>query len=158
MADDENFAEEVEPDPAEYKDTAPNPEQLKSSALINQSIVGFLEEIAPGEATVKLVCTDDMVADQKGLIHTGFMFNSANYAALLAINEPNAITIVSKANFLLPAVLDDEVIFKARAMQTESRKRVVRVDGFLRDNKIFEAEFSIVVMDRHILGMNLSGI
>ena len=158
MADDENFAEEVEPDPAEYKDTAPNPEQLKSSALINQSIVGFLEEIVPGEATVKLVCTDDMVADQKGLIHTGFMFNSANYAALLAINEPNAITIVSKANFLLPAVLDDEVIFKARAMQTESRKRVVRVDGFLRDNKIFEAEFSIVVMDRHILGMNLSGI
>lgn len=158
MADDENFAEEVEPDPAEYKDTAPNPEQLKSSALINQNIVGFLEEIAPGEATVKLICTDDMVADQKGLIHTGFMFNSANYAALLAINEPNAITIVSKANFLLPAVLDDEIIFKAHAMQTESRKRVVRVDGFLRDNKIFEAEFSIVVMDRHILGMNLSGI
>jgi len=158
MANEDLFIDTAEPDPSEYKDTTPDPEQLKTSPLINRSIVGYLEEVMEGEAIIRLNCTEDMVADQKGLIHTGFMFSSANYAALLAVNEPNAITIVSKVNFLLPAVLNDEIIFKSHAMQTESRKRIVKVDGFIRDNKIFEAEFSIVIMERHILNMNLSGI
>lgn len=156
MADEEElFREEIQSDPSEYKDTAPDINDLKTSSLINQNIVGFLEEIEEDGALVRLNCTEEMVADQKGLIHSGFLFSSASYAALTAVNEKNAVIAVSKANFLSPLKLGDVVDFRARAFQNTGRKRVVEVIGTLRQNKVFEAEFSIVILDRHILSLDL---
>ncbi len=156
MAEEEsNFRDELEPDSSEYQDNAPDPTQLKASTLINQNLVGVLDDIKEGEAVVKFTCTEDMVVDQKGLIHSGFIFSSANYAAIAAINHQNAILAVSKANFLAPAALNDVITFRAKAMQTEARKRVVEVAGYLQDVKIFEAEFSVVVLERHVLSLHL---
>lgn len=156
MAEESNFRDdEFEPDASEYKDTAPDPTQLKASTLINQNLVGVLDEIRDGEAVVKFTCTEDMVVDQKGLIHSGFIFSSANYAAIAAINHQNAILAVSKANFLAPAALNDILTFRAKAMQTEARKRVVEVVGYLQDVKVFEAEFAVVVLERHVLSLHL---
>lgn len=150
----ELFTDSIEPDASEYKDTSPDPTQLKAYTLINQNLVGSLKEVEQNRAIVSLTCTEDMVVDQKGLIHSGFLFSSANYAAIVAVNHPNALLAVSKANFLAPAVLNNVIEFRANALQTEAKKRIVEVTGFLGNEKIFEAEFAIVVMDKHILSMH----
>ena len=146
---------EEEEDATEYKDGGLDYSTVKANQLINQHIVGVLDELTKDEATVRLSCTEDMVVDEKGLIHSGFIFSSANYAATAAVNSPYSVLAVSKVNFLAPLALNDTVIFIAKAMQTESRKRVVEVLGYLNDVKVFEGEFSIVVLDRHVMSLHL---
>ncbi len=156
MADKEFLNQEEEGDDAtEYKDGGLDYSTVKANQLINQHIVGILDELTRDEAIVRLTCNEDMVVDEKGLIHSGFLFSSANYAATAAVNSPYSVLAVSKVNFLAPATLNDVIIFKAKAMQTESRKRVVEVIGYLQDVKIFEGEFSIVVLDRHVMSLHL---
>ncbi|MCV6607358.1 MAG: PaaI family thioesterase [Campylobacterales bacterium] len=142
-------------DATEYKDGGIDYSTVKANHLINQHLVGILDELTKDEAIVRLTCTEDMVLDEKGLIHSGFIFSSANYAATAAVNSPYSILAVSKVNFLAPLALNDVVIFKAKAMQTESRKRVVEVIGYLHDVKVFEGEFSVVVLERHVMSLHL---
>lgn len=144
-----------EEDSSDYKEGGLDYSTVKANNLINQHIVGILDELNQDEAIVRLNCTEDMVVDEKGLIHSGFIFSSANYAATAAVNSPHSVLAVSKANFLAPLTLNDVVIFKAKAMQTEARKRVVEVIGYLHDVKVFEGEFSIVVLERHVLSLHL---
>ena len=69
-----------------------------------------------------------MVSDAEGLIHSGFVFMGANYAALLAINEEFCVSIGARINFFGPLKLGDVVEFDAQARFEESRKREVKSD------------------------------
>lgn len=130
--------------------------ELKTHELIDQSLSGVLEELQDGYAKVKLSTRDDMAVDKKGLVHTGFIFASANFAAVAAINKPNVVLAVSKCNFLAPLKVDDEVIFEANVIHNTTRKRDVMVIGTMNSIKVFEGEFSVVVLDRHVLSLQLA--
>jgi acyl-coenzyme A thioesterase PaaI-like protein len=124
---------------------------LKTYELIKNSLSGYLMKLEDDYAKVSLKCISDMSVDNKGLIHSGFMFNAANFAAIAAINEPNSILVGSKTKFLAPVKIDDVVIFEADSRFSDSRKRDIDVIGKVDGVKVFEGEFYCVVMNEHIL-------
>jgi acyl-CoA thioesterase len=130
-------------------------QELKTHVLLNQSLCGYVEDIQDDYAKVRLVATEEMIADKRGLIHYGFIFGAANFAAVAAVNKPNALMAVARCNFLAPLKLGDEAVFEARAMQSATRKRTVEITGTIGKIKIFDGEFSLVITDRHPLNLNL---
>ena len=130
--------------------------ELVSHYEINQSLTGTLEELEEGYARVNFTATEDMVVDRRGMIHSGFIFGAANYAAMAAVNISTAILAVSKTNFLAPLSVNDEAIFEATALQKDTRKRNVMVVGYFNNIKFFEGEFTIVVLEHHPLSIKLS--
>lgn len=151
--EDGNFEDEEENDLLDNKSEFL---ELKTHDLLSQSLCGILEDLQDGYAKVKLVTTEEMIVDKKGLIHSGFIFSSANFAAVAAINKPNVVLAVSRCNFLSPLKVEDEVIFEATAIHNTTRKRDVKVVGTMNGIKVFEGEFSIVVLEKHVLSLQLS--
>ena len=130
--------------------------ELVSHYEVNQSLTGTLEELEEGYARVNFTATEDMVVDRRGMIHSGFIFGAANYAAMAAVNISTAILAVSKTNFLAPLSVNDEAVFEATALQKDTRKRNVMVVGYFNNIKFFEGEFTIVVLEHHPLSIKLS--
>lgn len=124
--------------------------ELKTSPNIKIALSGVVTELKKNKAKTRLFTSDEMVCDADGLIHSGFIISAANYAALAAINETYAITINSRINLFAPTKLGDVVEFEASAHFDESRKREVRVVGWIKDIKVFEGTFSLVVLEEHI--------
>jgi len=122
---------------------------------INQELSGEVTKLERGYVEVKLITTAEMVADDVGLVHGGFIFSAADYAAMLAVNEPNVVLVGSDCQFLSPVKFHDEVIFKAKVRHKEGRKRNVHVEGYVLDIKVFEGEFKTVVTERHVLRLKL---
>jgi len=108
-----------------------------------------------GSVKVALMTTSEMIADEKGLIHGGFVFSAADYAAMAAVNEPNVVLVACDSQFLSPVKFGDEVIFKAKVRHKEGRKRNVHVVGYVLDIKVFDGEFKTVVTDKHVLKLKL---
>ena len=125
---------------------------------INHTLCGDVELIETGHVIVSLITTEDMRADDVGLVHGGFIFSSADYAAMLAVNEKNVVLASSTIQFLAPIRVGDEIRFEAQVRHKEGRKRNVRVIGISKEVKVFEGEFKTVVTDRHVLRLNLLDI
>jgi len=130
-------------------------DELATHYLANQALVGILDELEAGYAKVLFTATEDMVVDKRGMIHTGFIFGSANFAAMAAVNLPTAILVVSKTNFLAPISVNDEAVFEARALHKDTRKRTIHVIGYVHNIKFFEGEFTVVVLEHHPLSLKL---
>ena len=129
---------------------------LQTHDKINVSLSGEIELLEDGYVEIRLVTTADMLADHLGLIHGGFIFSAADYAAMAAINEKNVVLVAADTQFLSPVKLHDDVIFKAKVRHKEGRKRNVHVDGFVFDIKVFEGEFKTVITERHVLKLKLN--
>ncbi len=128
---------------------------LHTHTLINNYLCGDIVELKKGYCEVKLEAENEMVVDEEGLVHGGFIFGAADFAAMAAINEPTVVLVASECQFLAPAKLGDTIIFKAQARHQEGRKRIVHVRGYLNDVKIFEGEFMTVITERHVLKLKL---
>ena len=122
---------------------------------INSHLCGEIEKLEFGYAEIRLLTISDMVADNLNLIHGGFIFAAADYAAMLAVNKRNVILVACDAQFLSPAKLGDIIIIKATLRHKQGSKRNVNVTAFVGDIKIFEAEFKTVITERHVLKLNL---
>jgi len=123
--------------------------------MINQDLNGELLVIEQGYVEIKLETTPEMVVDKLGLIHGGFIFSAADYAAMAAVNEKNVVLVASECQFLSPVKLHDEVNFVARVRHKEGRKRNVNVVGYVHDIKVFDGEFKTVILEKHILRLKL---
>jgi len=122
---------------------------------VNQDLSGEIIVLERGYVETRLTTSADMVADDIGLIHGGFIFSAADFAAMLAVNERNVVLVASSCQFLSPVKFHDEVNFVAKVRHKEGRKRNVNVEGFVLDIKVFEGEFKTVVTDRHVLKLKL---
>jgi acyl-coenzyme A thioesterase PaaI-like protein len=108
-------------------------------------------ELAEGRARVALEITGDMAADARGLAHGGFTFGLADYAAMLAVNEPTVVLAGATLKFLGPVVVGDHVEAEASVDRTEGKKRWVKVTVRRAGQLVLEGELFAVVPDRHIL-------
>jgi acyl-CoA thioesterase len=129
--------------------------ELKTHGLVDRSLCGDLVEIEDGFAKVKLETTKAMLADNEGLIHTGFIFSAANFVAMAAVNEPYVILSGAKVEFLAPIEYGDIIEFEALVKHKESRKRVITVIGKTLNVKVFEGKFTTVILNNHILDLKL---
>ncbi|WP_294921764.1 hotdog domain-containing protein [Sulfuricurvum sp.] len=128
---------------------------LNTHERINTVYSGEVVKLESGYAKVSLDTIETMRADELGLVHGGFIFSAADFAAMAAVNEPNVVLASCNCLFLAPVRVGDNVTFEATEHQKEGRKRNVTVRGFVHDIKVFEGEFKTVVTERHVLRLDL---
>lgn len=128
---------------------------LLTHMKINTNFSGEIVAINPGYAKVVLDTLEVMRADEMGMVHGGFIFSAADFAAMAAVNEPNVVLGSCSCVFLSPVRVGDQVSFIAEEHQKEGKKRTVNVKGFVYDIKVFEGEFKTIITDRHVLRLDL---
>ena len=128
---------------------------LETHNLINRYLCGEIKKHTKGYVEIELQTENEMVVDDHGLIHGGFVFGAADFAAMAAVNEKNVVLVQSECQFLSPVKLGDVVIVKAQVRHQEGRKRNVFVRAFVHDIKVFEGEFMTVITERHVLQLKL---
>jgi acyl-CoA thioesterase len=128
---------------------------IKTHEKVNQNLCGEIIKMEEGYVELSLETIPDMLADEIGLIHGGFIFSSADYAAMLAVNERNVVLVASDCQFLSPVKLHDVVTVIAQVRHKEGRKRNVHVQAFVLEIKVFEGEFKTVITDKHVLKLKL---
>lgn len=141
-------------DIADYGDDE-NIVHVQTHQKVDVDLNGEIVKLERGYVELRLVTRPEMIADDVGLIHGGFIFSSADYAAMLAVNERNVVLVASDCQFLSPVKFHDEVNVIARVRHKEGRKRNVHVEAFVLDIKVFEGEFKTVVTERHVLKLKL---
>ena len=124
---------------------------MKTHLAIDESLSGRVTKLEEGYAEVVLNTRADMRADEKGLIHGGFVFSAADYAAMAAVNVPNVVLGSADVRFVAPVVKGDTVVFRASAAQNGGKKRIVSVTAVVGDRKVFEGSFAAFVLKEHIL-------
>ena len=118
----------------------------------NIDLVGRVLEIETDHyARVSLVTTQEMVADEKHLIHGGFTFGLADYAAMLAVNHPNVVLSSAQVQFTRPVKLGDILLALARVEAKEEQKRQVHVEIRVADRTVFQGTFNCHVLEKHVM-------
>jgi len=126
--------------------------QQQTHKKVSIDLVGRPLEIENDHfARVSLVTTQEMAADEAGLIHGGFTFSLADYAAMLAINQPNVILMSAEVRYLQPVKLGDILLALARVTEKQERKRLVEVEIRVADQEVFEGKFLCYLPKKHIL-------
>jgi len=125
--------------------------ELKTHLKIDTSLSGEVINLKENFAEVVLKTTPLMVADSYGLIHGGFIFSAADFAAMAAVNHKNVVLGSSEVKFLKPVKLGDIVNFIAKTVKIEGKKHYVEVEAFVKDTKVFEGKFLTFVLEKHIL-------
>jgi uncharacterized protein (TIGR00369 family) len=118
--------------------------------MINKELCGLPLKLEDGYSKVKLKLTSNMIVDNTGLIHGGFIFSLADYAAMLAINHPNTILGGANVRFVKPVLIDETLIAEAIFIKTEGKKHIVDVSVKRKDDIIFTGEFICFTPDYHI--------
>ncbi|WP_297470856.1 PaaI family thioesterase [Thermococcus sp.] len=125
--------------------------EQRTHRLANERLVGRPLKIEPGRAEVELLTTEEMAVDEYGLVHGGFTFGLADYAAMLAVNEPTVVLGKAEVRFLKPVKVGDILIAKAEVVEDLGRKKIVKADVFRGSEKVFEGTFHCYVLERHVL-------
>jgi len=118
---------------------------------INQRLCGRPLKVTDGFSQVELHTTEDMAVDESGLVHGGFIFGLADYAAMIAVNHPNVVLGAADVRFLKPVKTDEVVVAEAEVSLKEGKNRVVSVTVKNGDVKVFEGKFICFVLDKHVL-------
>ncbi len=117
---------------------------------ISSGLVGEPGELLPGKSTARLATTAEMAADERGLVHGGFTFGLADYAAMLAVNDPNVVLGSCGSRFLAPVAVGDILEATAEVIEEKGRKRIVTCQ-VRTDRLVFEGDFTCFVLDGHVL-------
>lgn len=148
MMDDENIEEREDENIEDIVN-------LNTHKKIKKYLSGDIELLKENYAKVKLNCTSEMAVDEMGLIHGGYTFGAADFAAMAAVNEPYVVLIGANSKFLAPAKVGDTVVFEAHARFEDARKREISVVGSINEIKIFEGIFDAVILPEHVLKLKL---
>jgi uncharacterized protein (TIGR00369 family) len=112
---------------------------------------GHIIAIGRGSSEVALDTTDSMVVDAQGLVHGGFVFGLADYAAMLAVNDPYVVLAAAQARFLKPVERGARVVARAETVAATGRKHEVRVEASVGTTAVFEGTFTCIVLEQHVL-------
>ncbi len=125
---------------------------IKTHESINKELCGTPVELKEGYCRVEFTTRDNMTADSSGLIHGGFIFGLADYAAMLAVNHPNVVLGAAETKFLKPVKLGDTVEAEAIIETLTDRKNIAKVVVRKDGDPVFEGEFVCFSLDKHVLG------
>jgi uncharacterized protein (TIGR00369 family) len=123
----------------------------KTHLAADPRLCGTPEALSDGTARVVLETTDSMVVDAQGLVHGGVIFSAADYAAMLAVNDPNVVLGAAETRFLKPVRRGDRLVASAHTLVSQGRKHEVRVEATVNSDKVFEGTFTCFVLEQHVL-------
>lgn len=132
------------------------PSTPSTHLAIDRRLVGELLELGEGTARAALTLGPEMAADDRGLVHGGFAFGLADYAAMLAVNHPLVVLANASMKFLAPAQVGERLVAEARVVEAAGRKRRVevtvrRAEAPEGQEVVAAGEFLAVIPDRHVL-------
>jgi uncharacterized protein (TIGR00369 family) len=125
--------------------------KILTHQTIDQSLCGRPLEVDDGTSTVSLFTLPSMSADATGLVHGGFVFGLADYAAMIAVNHPNVVLGAADVKFLKPVLVGDTVIAKAQVEEVQGKKHWVAVSVVKDDETVFQGMFTCFALDSHIV-------
>ncbi|WP_281952038.1 hotdog domain-containing protein [Nitrosophilus kaiyonis] len=124
---------------------------IKTHKKIDERFSGKVIELKNNYSKVLLKTIPEMVADEEGLVHGGFTFSAADYAAMVAVNDPYVVLVAADVKFTAPVKVGEEVIFEANLIERDGKKSKVEVVGKVYEVKVFEGVFKTYSLDKHIL-------
>jgi len=95
----------------------------KTHQLVSKRLVGQVINIGQGKSRVELKTISEMVVDSLGLIHGGFVFGLADYAAMLAVNKPTIVLGKSEIKFIKPVKVGDKLIADAEISDNKEKRK-----------------------------------
>ena len=125
--------------------------KIDTHCHIDQSLCGKPLTVEGGNSQVELVTTPQMAADDQGLVHGGFIFGAADYAAMIAVNHPHVVLGASDVKFLKPVRVGETVIAHAKVQEVKGKKYWVSVSVTKDDEELFQGMFTCFVLDNHVL-------
>lgn len=133
-------------------------DQIITHKRINKVFCGKVIGMENNSSKVTLLTTNEMSVDELGLVHSGFVFSAADYAAAVAINALNTVIIGSKVSFLAPAKVGDSIEFEAKVKFEDLRKREIEVVGKINEIKVFQGTFYAVILEKHIFKTKIKNV
>lgn len=126
-------------------------EIIKTHYKIDNNLCGEPIELNENRVRIKLKTTDQMEVDDHGLVHGGFIFSLADYAAMLAVNKENVVLAEANVKFLQPVKAGDEIIAEATIDREENKKIFVEVQVWKGVDEVFYGELMCIVPEKHVL-------
>lgn len=118
---------------------------------IDRRLCGEPVELEPGKSVVRWTALPEMAADARGLAHGGFVFGLADYAAMLAVNDPLVVLGSGGLRFLLPVVVGDVLEARAEIQSREGKRVDVRVGVHRGGDLVAAGDFVCFVPTKHVL-------
>ncbi|MDJ0782737.1 MAG: hotdog domain-containing protein [Desulfosarcinaceae bacterium] len=118
---------------------------------IDARLCGHVDTITEEGCSVTMTALEEMRADASGLIHGGFIFGMADYAAMVAVNHPNVVLGAAETKFLLPVRVGDALMASARIQERQGKKIFVAVAVSRGQEEVFQGLFTCFVPPRHVL-------
>lgn len=124
---------------------------ISTHQAIEQSLCGTALELGTDYSRVELVAVQCMAADASGLVHGGFVFSLADYAAMIAVNHPNTVLGSADVRFAKPVRVGERLLAEATVEQRVDKKILVRVSVRREDDEVFNGLFTCFAPQRHVL-------
>ncbi len=118
---------------------------------IDPDLCGHPLDVKEGYSQVGLETLASMAADETGLVHGGFIFGLADYAAMIAVNHPNVVLGAADVKFLKPVRVGEQVVATARVEEIQGKKHWVAVSVSSGGETLFQGMFTCFVLDKHVL-------
>ena len=119
---------------------------------IDEKYSGKCIDLIPGKRSIVTLKTEDfMRADSKGLIHGGFTFSLADYAAMIAVNHPNVVLVNANVKFTSPVKVGDFLIAKAHVYRKSGNKYFVEVNIQRNEKTVSVGKFKCLILKTHVL-------
>lgn len=125
--------------------------EIQTHKLINQEFCGTPLVVEKGYSKVELKTSDKMIVDETGLIHGGFLFGLADYAAMIAVNHPNVVLGGAQVKFIKPVKNNKTILAEAVVENSEGKKQNVSVTITNDKEIIFQGMFTCFVLEKHVL-------
>jgi len=126
-------------------------QNIKTHQSISHKLCGTPTSLEEGASIVELELTGEMSADDSGLVHGGFIFGLADYAAMLAVNHPNVVLGSAESKFLRPALVGKKAVAQATRESKSGKKHIVKTNVSVEGEIVFEATLICFVPEKHIL-------
>ena len=123
----------------------------RTHLAIHPDWVGTVESLEEGRCRAALTARQEMAADERGLVHGGFTFGLADYAAMMAVNHPHVVLGGADVRFTAPVRVGQRMVAEARVVEGRGRKRVLSVTVEAGGKTVLEGTLTAFVLDRHVL-------
>ena len=124
---------------------------IRTHLQIDQELCGRPQALEPGFCRISFTAAERMAADERGLVHGGFVFGLADYAAMLAVNDPHVVLGAADVKFLKPVSVGEVLVAEARVEEVGGRKHQVDVTVSRDQDTVLEGRLTCFVLDRHVL-------
>ncbi len=125
--------------------------EIRTHLDIDPSLCGTPVRLEDGQCRVEMTPSAQMTADDSGLIHGGFVFGMADYAAMLAVNHPNVVLAGADCRFHQPVRAGERLVAEARIAEGNERRQTVKVRVLREDVEVFSGRFDCAVLKDHVL-------